>query len=124
MHSKKQVLKYLAAFMILAFLFAFSSGCSTSKEAIATPAPVASAPAFDQKKIEALMQRVESAAKMAEETAKKAELSAQKAEMAGNKAEKSATMAEQAAEKAENAAAKAETAANKAESIFMKKMKK
>ena len=116
-------MKFLSVLSVLSFLFAFSSGCSTSKEAVAapmkaSPVPVASpAPTVDMKKIESATKRVESAASLAEAAAKKTELSAQKAEIASGKAEK-------AADRAEKAALKAESAANKAESIFMKKMKK
>jgi hypothetical protein len=123
MNSFTQLRKFLVALSLLSFLLALSVGCSTSKEAVAspmkvTPVPAASpAPAVDMQKIDSAIKRAESAASLAEAAAKKAELSAQKSEIAGGKAEK-------AAERAEKAAMKAESAANKAESIFMKKMKK
>ncbi|MBI5604389.1 MAG: hypothetical protein HY879_13665 [Deltaproteobacteria bacterium] len=116
-------MKFMVALSVLSFLFAFSAGCSASKEAVASPMkvtpvpPAAPAPTVDVKRIESLTKRVETAASLAEAAAKKADLAAQKSEIAGGKAEKAADWAEEAAEKAENAA-------NKAESIFMKKMKK
>ncbi len=116
MISMKHVMKLMAVLSILSFLFVFGAGCSTSKEAVAspmkvTPVPAASpAPAVDYDRIDNAAKRAESAASLSEAAAKKAEMAAQTAEMAADKAEK--------------AADRAEAAANKVEAIFMKKMKK
>jgi hypothetical protein len=116
-------MKFMMAIFLLSFLFALSTGCSASREAVASPVKVTPVPAaapaqaVDGKRIESVMKRVETAAGLAEAAAKKTDLSAQKAEIAAGKAEK-------AADRAEKAAGKAEAMANKAESMFMKKMKK
>jgi hypothetical protein len=114
MISRKPLLKFIPLITALCLLMSFGYGCSTAKEAVATPpkpAPVASpAPAVDTQKLNGLMKRAESAASLAEAAAKKADLAAQKAELSSVKAEK--------------AASRAEAAANKVEAIFKKKLKK
>jgi hypothetical protein len=110
MISTRNVMKSIAVLSILSFSYVFGTGCSTSKEAMASTPQATPVPAVDMKKIESAIKRVESAASLAEAAAKKAELSAINAEIAVGKAGKSADRAEKAAEKAE--------------SIFMRKMKK